>query len=162
MPSSSLFLRSSTTLVSALSLISVSSAATIPFGSGSGISFGSGKHYELDTKYEGATFFDGFSFFTDPDPTHGFVDYVSRSVAEAGKLISYGAGQSAKMSVDLSPLTPPTSLDDYWGKDGVGRKSIRIESTKSWSHGIFILDLTHMPTTSTDGCGTWPAFWTLG
>ncbi len=51
----------------------------------------------------------------------------------------------------------------YWLINGVGRPSVRIESAKSWTHGLFIADIKHMPTTkTTSGCGTWPAFWTLG
>jgi hypothetical protein len=51
MPSSSLFLRSSATLVVALSLLTSSNAYTSDL-------------YELDTTYAGDTFFDGFDFFT--------------------------------------------------------------------------------------------------
>jgi hypothetical protein len=29
--------------------------------------------YTLDTEYSGSSFFDGFQFFTDPDPAQGFV-----------------------------------------------------------------------------------------
>lgn len=38
-----------------------------------------------------------------------------------------------------------------------GRPSIRLESKKSYSSGLMILDLAHMPGSV---CGTWPAFWT--
>jgi hypothetical protein len=52
MPSPSLFLGSSTTLVSALLLLS-SSASAIP-----------DTYYALETDYSGRDFFDGFQFFT--------------------------------------------------------------------------------------------------
>ncbi|RYY77614.1 glycosyl hydrolase family protein [archaeon] len=39
-----------------------------------------------------------------------------------------------------------------------GRDSIRLESTNTFTKGLFILDLDHMP----HGCGSWPAFWTVG
>jgi hypothetical protein len=32
--------------------------------------------YVLDIEYSGKTFFEGFSFWTGADPTHGFVEYV--------------------------------------------------------------------------------------
>jgi beta-glucanase (GH16 family) len=48
-----------------------------------------------------------------------------------------------------------TTLDP----SGPGRKSVRIESKKSWNHGLFIADIAHMPG---GVCGTWPALWTLG
>jgi hypothetical protein len=52
---------------------------------------------------------------------------------------------------------------DYWLKNGVGRPSVRIETNNQWTHGLFIADIKHAPTTSTtEGCGTWPAFWALG
>jgi hypothetical protein len=154
MPSSSLFLRSSTTLVSALSLLSLTSAAPTSANT---------QYYALDTTYEGQSFFDGFNFYDSADPTHGYVTYVSRSDAESDHLISYGAGQPAKMSVDASTsLTPPADSSVYYGINGIGRKSVRIESQKRWTHGLIIADISHMPSSSDAGCGTWPAFWTLG
>lgn len=153
MPSSSLVLRSSTTLVSALTLLSAPAAAQAPYSSS--------QVYNLDTDYSGSSFFSGWNFFADADPTHGFVTYLSQSDAQAAGLIS--AGNSAQMRVDSNTTLPiPASKDDYWGKNGVGRKSVRIESQKSWNHGLFIADLNHMPTSSSGGCGTWPAFWALG
>ena len=52
----------------------------------------------------------------------------------------------------------------YFGVDstnvasGSGRQSVRLVSKKSYNHALVILDLAHMPA----GCGTWPAFWTVG
>lgn len=49
---------------------------------------------------------------------------------------------------------------DHWNKynpKGAGRPSVRLESKKTYNHGLFILDLAHMPASV---CGTWPAFWT--
>lgn len=41
----------------------------------------------------------------------------------------------------------------------VGRKSIRISTSWRLNTGsLLIMDATHMPV----GCGTWPAWWTLG
>lgn len=62
MPSSSLFLRSSTTLVLVFALFFASAFAN---------------HYALDTAYQGANFFDGFSFFT-----VGHVELLARSVKD--------------------------------------------------------------------------------
>lgn len=74
MPSSSLFLRSSTTLVSILSLASVSVSAVIPAVFGH-----SDTYYALESDYSGDSFFDGFTFNSDPDLTHGFVTYAEHS-----------------------------------------------------------------------------------
>lgn len=43
--------------------------------------------------------------------------------------------------------------------DGVGRGSVRIESKKRYTKGLFIVDVKHMPGGI---CGTWPAFWSFG
>lgn len=37
---------------------------------------------------------------------------------------------------------------------GRGRQSIRLESKHVYNHGLFILDLEHMPG---NACGTWPS-----
>lgn len=37
---------------------------------------------------------------------------------------------------------------------GPGRPSVRIQSKKSYNHGLFIADIAHMPG---GVCGTWPA-----
>jgi hypothetical protein len=57
--------------------------------------------------------------------------------------------------------------DNYIGVDyastlspsGVGRDSVRIEGTKNYNKGLFVVDIKHMPGGI---CGTWPAFWSLG
>ncbi|KAF2400431.1 hypothetical protein EJ06DRAFT_430356 [Trichodelitschia bisporula] len=56
---------------------------------------------------------------------------------------------SVYLGVDYSGVYP---------RGGPGRPSVRLISNNSYTHGLFILDLSHMPV----GCGTWPAFWTLG
>ena len=50
-------------------------------------------------------------------------------------------------------------VDSTTTASGRGRNSIRISSKKSYNHGLFVLDLAHMPA---GACGTWPAFWLLG
>jgi hypothetical protein len=35
-----------------------------------------------------------------------------------------------------------------------GRQSVRITTQKSWTHGLFIGDIEHMPDST---CGVWPA-----
>jgi len=41
---------------------------------------------------------------------------------------------------------------------GSGRPAVRLISNNSYTHGMFVADVKHMPT----GCGTWPAYWLLG
>ncbi|KAH3483395.1 hypothetical protein KXW98_007599, partial [Aspergillus fumigatus] len=49
--------------------------------------------YVLEDDYGTSTsFFDKFSFFTDPDPTGGFVSYVDRNTAQdTGLIFANGA-----------------------------------------------------------------------
>ena len=52
-----------------------------------------------------------------------------------------------------------------WGVDhsntasGRGRNSVRLTSKASYTHGLVVLDVAHMPGSI---CGTWPAFWMTG
>ena len=46
-----------------------------------------------------------------------------------------------------------------YSEDAVGRASVRIQSYSSFTKGLFVADIAHMPG---DACGIWPAFWTLG
>lgn len=100
--------------------------------------------YQLEESYSGNNFFDAFDFFTAADPTHGFVTYVSESDASQQGLISVRS-DGVYMGVDSKKILNPT---------GPGRNSVRIESKKSWTHGLFIADLSHMPG---GACGSWPA-----
>ncbi|TVY42669.1 putative endo-1,3(4)-beta-glucanase [Lachnellula occidentalis] len=106
--------------------------------------------YSLDTKLAGLSFFDNFNFITGPDPTHGFVDYVSAAKAATLGLVAPLPNGAVYIGVD------------HWttlSTSATGRKSVRISSKKSWTHGLFIADIAHMPGGI---CGTWPAFWSFG
>lgn len=107
-------------------------------------------HYTLVDDFSGINFFPNFDFFTDEDPTHGFVKYVDEATAHDSGLIKINTewdGIQAYMGVDHSNITHD------------GRPSVRITSKKSYNHGLFIGDFEHMPGGI---CGTWPAFWMLG
>ncbi|KAF8861644.1 hypothetical protein BDZ45DRAFT_713211 [Acephala macrosclerotiorum] len=106
--------------------------------------------YALDTSYSGSTFFNSWSFFTGTDPAHGFVQYLSQSDAQTAGLISQGSGSPAFMGVDHSTTLATTAQ---------GRKSVRITTQKSWTYGLFIANIAHMPDST---CGVWPAFWMFG
>lgn len=58
---------------------------------------------------------------------------------------------SVAFGVDKVELLDPNA--------NLGRKSIRLESLQTWTHGLFIVDLAHMPENT---CAVWPAFWTVG
>ena len=105
-------------------------------------------NYTITSNFAGASFFDGFSFFTSPDPTHGHVQFLSREDATKRGLarVDVSSG-NVIMAVDSTSVSPQ------------GRPSVRIASKTSYNAGtLFIHELTHMPV----GCGTWPAYWLVG
>ena len=106
--------------------------------------------YELQSTLSGETFFDNFVFFNSWDPTYGFVQYVSKKAAQGFGMIN-ATNTSASWGVDTTGIFDPAAP--------LGRPSIRITTIESWTHGLFIADLAHMPA---NVCGTWPAFWALG
>jgi beta-glucanase (GH16 family) len=109
--------------------------------------------YQLVEQHKGLSFFDGFDFFTDSDPTNGTVAYGSRAFAAANKHIgvvynnNYNTNStpSAYMGVDYTTITP-------------NRPSVRLTSKQSYNHALVLIDVQHMPT----GCGVWPALWMVG
>ncbi|RMZ76159.1 hypothetical protein DV738_g5121, partial [Chaetothyriales sp. CBS 135597] len=103
--------------------------------------------YVLQDDYSTDSFFSMFDFFTDADPTKGYVTYVDQSTASSANLISTDSG-SVYMGVDYTNVA-----------SGSGRQSVRITSKNSYNTGLVILDLAHMPGSV---CGTWPAFWMVG
>ncbi|THZ23989.1 hypothetical protein D6C89_05190 [Aureobasidium pullulans] len=106
-------------------------------------------NYTLQDTYAGANFYDGFNFFTDPDPTHGFVEYVDKTTAMNSGILGFGQG-TAKWGVDDTNVLYANST---------GRQSVRLEGNVNYNHGLFLADIKHMPGSI---CGVWPAFWTLG
>jgi len=103
--------------------------------------------YGNEQKMTGWGFFDQFNFFTGPDPTHGFVQYVDRGTAQNQGLISVNGNGQIYIGVDKDNRAPQ------------GRRSVRLESKNRIQNNMLILDLAHMPGSI---CGTWPAFWTFG
>lgn len=90
--------------------------------------------YSMTDNYEASKFFSMFSFWTQADPTHGYVQYVSQSDAQSDHLIQANSG-SVYMGVDMNNTA-----------SGSGRKSVRLSSSKKYQDGLFILDVEHMPT----------------
>lgn len=85
----------------------------------------------------------GWNFFNDTDPTHGFVTYVNQSTAKADGLVS-ASQSSAYIGVDYKSVLNATS--------GPGRRSVRLSSKKNYTEALIIGDFSHMPY----GCGAWP------
>ena len=106
--------------------------------------------YHLVNSYPGATFLDNFDFFTSWDPTFGYIHYVDRLTAEQRGMITY-TPNTTRWGVESTEVLDPSA--------NLGRLSLRLTSKQSWTHGLFIVDLAHMPHNS---CGAWPAYWTVG
>ncbi|KAJ5245901.1 concanavalin A-like lectin/glucanase domain-containing protein [Penicillium chermesinum] len=97
-----------------------------------------------------SSFFDKFTFFTDEDPTHGFVTYVDQSTATSAGLISANDG-TVHIGVDSTNSIDP---------NGAGRQSVRISSTATYSVGT--LSYSRFGTYARDcvwklACLPWPA-----
>ncbi|KAI0555480.1 glycoside hydrolase family 16 protein [Xylaria curta] len=103
--------------------------------------------YSLSTHYAGQGLLNSFSFFTGEEPNRGFVDYKGREEAITSNLVSVDEFNRVKLGVD--------SINTYSTSDK-GRPSVRITSDDAFTHGLFIADFAHMPSST---CGTWPSFW---
>ena len=103
--------------------------------------------YELVDDYSPEKFASMFDFITYDDPSHGYVNYVNQSTAESLGLLKLENGK-LYMGADHTNVA-----------SGRGRDSIRVSSKPVYNHGLFILDMDHMPNSE---CGSWPAFWTFG
>jgi hypothetical protein len=76
--------------------------------------------------------------------------YVDFSTATSAGYISSSDNGPAYIGVDHTSVL---------GSSGVGRESVRIATSKTFTHRLFILDASHMPG---GACGTWPAWWSFG
>ncbi|KAL7629450.1 hypothetical protein AAE478_000970 [Parahypoxylon ruwenzoriense] len=103
--------------------------------------------YTIQDSYDQTNFFEGFEFFSFPDPTNGFVKYHSAIEANAASLAGF-ANDAVYLGVDYTTAHPVG-----------GRGSVRVNSKKRYSGGLIIADIAHQPAAQ---CGTWPAFWTVG
>lgn len=106
--------------------------------------------WKLVQELSGSNFFDesNWEYWSQKDPTNGFVDYLTASDGWANNLLEINDDGHAIMRVE----TTDTVGDE-------GRKSIRIHSKSTYNTGtLSIMDAKHMPT----GCGSWPAWWSNG
>nr|OQO30021.1 hypothetical protein B0A51_01919 [Rachicladosporium sp. CCFEE 5018] len=109
----------------------------------------------LQKSYTGLEFFTtDFTPYTGYDPTFGFVHYVDILTAEKHGLLSIANVTStgiARWGVDTQAILDPSA--------NLGRMSLRLQSTRTYKYGLFVLDAAHVPA---NVCGTWPAFWMVG
>ncbi|KAF8703051.1 hypothetical protein AX14_014249 [Amanita brunnescens Koide BX004] len=107
-----------------------------------------GTIYNLNNNIVGSGFYDAFAFETIADPTHGRVNYVDQNSAIAQNL-TYANGNIFILRADDTTVLNPS---------GPGRNSVRLKSVNSYINTVLVFDMRHMP----QGCGTWPAIWTVG
>ncbi len=105
--------------------------------------------YTLTDDYFADNLLHSFDFFTDADPTRGFVKY---------------ANVDAAINSTLVGVDPDVNNATYLGVDSTtrfstGRPSTRLTSKASFNHGLFVADIIHMPGGI---CGVWPALWLVG
>jgi len=104
--------------------------------------------YQIQDSYDATNFFDGFEFFSGPDPTEGFVRYQTALEANDSSLAGFANG-GVFLGVD-------SSSSDV-GQPG--RASTRVNTKKTYTRGLFVADIAHMPSST---CGVWAAFWSFG
>jgi len=103
--------------------------------------------YALQDLYNTTNFATSFDFFTEADPTQGFVKYTDEATAMNQLLV----GQVNEGNIYIG-------VDDVTTNTASGRASVRVSSTKSYNHSLLIADVLHIPT----AFGAWPALWMVG
>lgn len=93
-------------------------------------------YFQLDSQ---GSFFDKFAFWSQKDPTDGFVRYKGYEACLERDLIR-NTSSNIIMRADSTNVAP------------YGRPSVRIESKKTYNKGLIVLDLDHMPGST---CGVW-------
>lgn len=141
---------SGTSAATFLSLFSYIYAQSVP---GANLYRGGGApgagSYRLVDDYSSSGFFDKWNFYSSYDPTYGHVQYVNEQTAQQNGYVTTTSSNSARISVDTT---------NKWPNGGPGRPAVRLISDNTYTHGLFVFDVLHMPW----GCGTWPAYWLLG
>lgn len=105
--------------------------------------------YTVSADFNSDNFLTAFDFFTDADPTKGFVKYLGAQPAINSKII--GVAPTHKNATYLG-VDSANSFD-------TGRPSLRLTSKGTFNHGLFIFDIAHMPGGQ---CGVWPSIWAVG
>lgn len=89
------------------------------------------KSFNLVQKSQGQNFFDDWSFFTQPDPTHGQVTFVGGQQAASSKLAFVQSDNTAVIGVDSTTTLGPNQP----------RNAVRIQSNAAYDTGLFIADM---------------------
>eukprot|EP00930_Biecheleria_cincta_P101943 TRINITY_DN9359_c0_g1_i1.p1 TRINITY_DN9359_c0_g1~~TRINITY_DN9359_c0_g1_i1.p1 ORF type:complete len:456 (-),score=53.94 TRINITY_DN9359_c0_g1_i1:205-1521(-) len=103
--------------------------------------------YTLVESHVGRDFFDKWTFYTGPDPTHGDVSFQSLEEAESAGLAT-ASEDRVYLGVDANTVL----------QAGQDRKATKILSNSVFNSGLFVLRADHVPS----ACGAWPAWWMYG
>jgi len=103
--------------------------------------------YALKDEYKPSNFFSKFNFWTDKDPSGGYISYQGEERAKDLGLIKTNEND-VRIGVEYK---------DWWPANG--RESVRIQGKDEYDGGLFITDFSHFPKPV---CGAWPAFWMYG
>ncbi|ERS99354.1 hypothetical protein HMPREF1624_04554, partial [Sporothrix schenckii ATCC 58251] len=104
--------------------------------------------YFLEKTYDYKNFFSEFDFYTGRDLSNGFVNYVGQPAANDIAYITHD--KKVHLGVDSK---------NKYSTSGPGRKSVRLEGTDTFNHGLFVANFSYLPAPA---CGAWPAFWMYG
>lgn len=105
--------------------------------------------YKLTSVQEGKSFFDNYKFFDGADSlgSAGYNVYVGKDRAMEKLHIANVTTDEKTGEEFVFMKSSPTAKGP--------RESVRIEGNTRYNHGLFILDVRHMPA----GPGVWPAWW---
>lgn len=95
-----------------------------------------GAAYTLTDNYNQANFFDEFEFFSEADPTEGFVQYQNKVNAASQGLAGFHQGM-IYVGSDHKTANPAN-----------GRASTRLNSKKTYTQMLLVADVVHMPVVS--------------
>ena len=85
-------------------------------------------NYSLSDNYQGNDFITQFDFFDQPDPTHGYVNYVNQTTAQKNDLVQV-SGTNFTLRADDQNVPGPNAS---------GRDSVRITSQKSYNTHVAV------------------------
>ncbi|KAJ7599036.1 glycoside hydrolase family 16 protein [Mycena floridula] len=104
--------------------------------------------YQRTANIVGSGFNNAFNYQAISDPTHGRVNYVDAGTA-ASQNLTFASSNSFILRSDFKKTLSAS---------GPGRNSVRLQSNKQYTTSVLVFNARHFP----EGCGTWPAIWTVG
>ncbi|KAI9674898.1 MAG: hypothetical protein M1829_003638 [Trizodia sp. TS-e1964] len=119
--------------------------------------------YSLQETYGPDNFAQLFTATTEPDKNNGFVKWVDFTEATNNNMFNVepkteSCAGHINVGVDFKTKIVRSGSTSQGPSSSTGRGSLRLASTKAYGmNTVMVFRLLHMP----EGCGTWPALWTL-